>query len=197
MSRLSETLVYLRKRDDLTQKALSEKINVSRSLIAMYEKDVRAPSLENLEAIADAFNVSIDFLVGHVDSGEHSKIFTSNLKRIIDSSDKHDLEAAGIDLYEVDLIIKRVIPLTFDYACELSDQLGESIDSMLGIEKSGIAEDAGLSEITKIFTLLDPDSRTKLLELGHLYAKTKELDVCLIICAEQLLRKHYKLTIFR
>ena len=63
MSRLSETLVYLRKRDDLTQKALSEKINVSRSLIAMYEKDVRAPSLENLEAIADAFNVSIDFLV--------------------------------------------------------------------------------------------------------------------------------------
>ena len=39
MSRLSETLVYLRKRDDLTQKALSEKINVSRSLIAMYEKD--------------------------------------------------------------------------------------------------------------------------------------------------------------
>lgn len=170
MSRLSETLVYLRKRDDLTQKALSEKINVSRSLIAMYEKDVRAPSLENLEAIADAFNVSIDFLVCHVDSGEHSKIFTSNLKRIIDSSDKHDLEAAGIDLYEVDLIIKRVIPLTFDYACELSDQLGESIDSMLGIEKSGIAEDAGLSEITKIFTLLDPDSRTKLLELGHLYA---------------------------
>jgi transcriptional regulator with XRE-family HTH domain len=167
VSRLSETLVYLRKRDDLTQKALSEKINVSRSLIAMYEKD---PSLENLEAIADAFNVSIDFLVGHVDSGEHSKIFTSNLKRIIDSSDKHDLEAAGIDLYEVDLIIKRVIPLTFDYACELSDQLGESIDSMLGIEKSGIAEDAGLSEITKIFTLLDPDSRTKLLELGHLYA---------------------------
>ena len=153
MSRLSETLVYLRKRDDLTQKALSEKINVSRSLIAMYEKDVRAPSLENLEAIADAFNVSIDFLVGHVDSGEHSKIFTSNLKRIIDSSDKHDLEAAGID-----------------YACELSDQLGESIDSMLGIEKSGIAEDAGLSEIKKIFTLLDPDSRTKLLELGHLYA---------------------------
>ena len=91
MSRLSETLVYLRKRDDLTQKALSEKINVSRSLIAMYEKDERAPSLENLEAIADAFNVSIDFLVGHVDSGEHSKIFTSNLKRIIDSSDRHDL----------------------------------------------------------------------------------------------------------
>ena len=73
-------------------------------------------------------------------------------------------------MYEVDLIIKGVIPLTFDYACELSDQLGESIDSMLGIEKSGIAEDAGLSEITKIFTLLDPDSRTKLLELGHLYA---------------------------
>ena len=73
-------------------------------------------------------------------------------------------------MYEVDLIIKGVIPLTFDYACELSDQLGESIDSMLEIEKSGIAEDAGLSEITKIFTLLDPDSRTKLLELGHLYA---------------------------
>ena len=178
MSRLSETLVYLRKRDDLTQKALSEKINVSRSLIAMYEKDVRAPSLENLEAIADAFNVSIDFLVGHVDSGEHSKIFTSNLKRIIDSSDKYDLEAAGIDLYEVDLIIKRVIPLTFDYACELSDQLGESIDSMLGIEKSGIAEDAGLSEITKIFTWSPLCKRSTQKRRNLMYASSSAPSSC-------------------
>lgn len=170
MSRLSETLIYLRKRDDLTQKALSEKINVSRSIIAMYETGERVPSLENLETIADAFNVSIDFLVGHVDTGEHSKVFIANLKRIIDSSDAHDLESVGIDLYEVDLIIKRIIPLTFDHACEISDQLGESIDSMLGIEKPGTTEDAGLSEIIKIFTSLDSDSRTKLLELGHLYA---------------------------
>ena len=170
MSRLSETLVYLRKRDDLTQKALSEKINVSRSIIAMYEKDERAPSLENLEAIADVFNVSIDFLVGHVDSGEHSRTFIENLKRIIEDSDKHDLAAAGIDLYEVGLVIKGAIPLTFDYACELSDQLGESIDSMLGMKEPDIEKDAGLSEISKIFTSLDPDSRTKLLELAHLYA---------------------------
>lgn len=170
MSRLSETLSYLRKRDNLTQSALSEKINVSRSLIAMYEKGERAPSLENLEAIADVFNVSIDFLTGHVDSGEHSKVFTANLDRIISSASLHDLEAAGIDLYEVNLIIKGAIPLTFDYACELADQLGETIDSMLNIEKPDTANDAGLAEITQLFTSLDPDSRTKLLELGHLYA---------------------------
>lgn len=170
MSRLSETLVYLRKRDDFTQESLADRMGVSRSLIAMYESGQREPSLENLEAIADTFNVSIDFLVGHVDSGEHSKIFIDSLKRIIDAHDRSELEAAGIDPYEVDLVIKGAIPLTFDHACELADQLGESIDSLLGIEQPGTANDAELSEITKVFTSLDPDSRTKLLELGHLYA---------------------------
>lgn len=173
MSRISETLVYLRKRDKLTQEALAEKLNVSRSIIAMYENGRRDPSLENLEAIADEFNVSIDFLVGPVDSGDHTKVFISNLERIINSNDKHDLEAAGINTYEVDLIVKGAIPLTFDYACELSDKLGESIDSMLGIEKPSIENDAGLLELSQIFTLLDQDNRAKLLELCHLYANAQ------------------------
>ena len=169
MSKFSDTLVYLRKRDGLSQQELADKIGMSRSVIGMYESDQRMPSFEVLEAIADTFNVNIDFLVGHVDSGESSKIFRSNLARIVDNSNKADLEAAGINTYEVNLIISGAIPLSFDHACQLADQLGESLDSMMGIKKPAIPKDDGVDEVSKIFSALSPENRSKLLELSRLY----------------------------
>lgn len=170
MSKFSDILVYLRKRDKLSQQELATKLGVSRSIVGMYETDQRMPSFEVLEAIADTFNVNIDFLVGHVDSGTYSKVFRNNLAQIIENLPRADIIAAGINEYELDLIINGAIPLSFDYACEISDQLGESIDRMLGNEeKAATLEDDGLVEIAEIFTALTPDNRSKLLELSRLY----------------------------
>ena len=123
MSKFSEMLVYLRKRDRLSQQELATKLGVSRSVVGMYETDQRMPSFEVLEAIADTFNVNIDFLVGHNDSGDHSHVFRENLARIIETKNHADLISAGINTYEINLIINGSIPLTFDCACELCDQL--------------------------------------------------------------------------
>ncbi len=168
MSKFSEMLIYLRKRAGLSQQELADKIQMSRSVIGMYESDQRMPSYDALEAIADTFNVNIDLLVGHVDSGESSCTFIDNLAHIIETSNKEDLLAAGVDLYEVNLVISRAIPLTFDHACQLADQLGETLDSMMGIEKptNTVGE---LDELNEVFTALSPDNRAKLLELSRLY----------------------------
>lgn len=170
MSKFSDMLVYLRKRDKLSQQELATRLGVSRSVVGMYETDQRMPSFEVLEAIADTFNVNIDFLVGHTDSGDYSRVFRNNLAHIIESKPKADLLAAGINEYEIGLIINGAIPLTFDCACEICDQLGESLDTMLGTEeKTATPEDDGLGEIGAIFTALTPDNRSKLLELSRLY----------------------------
>lgn len=169
MSKFSDTLVYLRKRDNISQQELANKIGMSRSIIGMYESDQRMPSFEVLEAIADVFNVNIDFLVGHVDSGEYSQIFRNNLAALIANADRSDLIAAGIDLYEVDLIIDGAISLSFDLACQLADQLGETLDYMLGIEEPATATSDEFSVAVEIFKQLSPDNRAKLLELGRLY----------------------------
>lgn len=64
MSRCSEMLIYLRKRAGLSQVELSDKINLSRSAISMYETAKREPNLETLEIFADFYNVDMNTLTG-------------------------------------------------------------------------------------------------------------------------------------
>ena len=55
-------LAKLRKENDLTQKELAEKNNISKSSIAMYESGKRVPSLKKAKLLADFFDVSIDYI---------------------------------------------------------------------------------------------------------------------------------------
>lgn len=170
MSKFSDRLVYLRKRDRLSQQELATKLGVSRSVVGMYETGQRMPSFEVLEAIADTFNVNISFLIGQVDNGEYSRTFRNNLAAVLENRPKSDLSAAGINEYELGLIINGSVPLTFDHACEICDQLGESLDMMLqDKEKTATPEDDGLGELRSIYSLLSPDNRSKLIELSRLF----------------------------
>jgi len=60
----SETLRYLRKRAGMSQEELGAKIGVKKSAVSMYERGERKPSYEVLEAVADCFNVDMDYLTG-------------------------------------------------------------------------------------------------------------------------------------
>lgn len=48
----------------LTQAELAKRLSISRSTVGMYESGERVPRHEDLEAIADFFNVDIDYLLG-------------------------------------------------------------------------------------------------------------------------------------
>lgn len=65
MSRFSDMLFYLRRREGLSQAELAEKLGISKSTVSMYEHDERKPSFEMLEAIADFFNINMDTLAGN------------------------------------------------------------------------------------------------------------------------------------
>lgn len=64
MASFKEMLKYLRNRDNLSQSELAEKLGVAKSTISMYEVGKREPDFETLEAIADLFNVDMNFLLG-------------------------------------------------------------------------------------------------------------------------------------
>jgi repressor LexA len=59
-----DALKQLRLESKLTQKELAHIIGVSESTIGMYERNQREPAFEVLEAIADYFNVDMDYLTG-------------------------------------------------------------------------------------------------------------------------------------
>lgn len=64
MGNFQSVLKSLRKSNNLTQEDLAKALKVSRSTIGMYENGSREPDYETLEAIADYFNVYIDYLLG-------------------------------------------------------------------------------------------------------------------------------------
>lgn len=64
MSTFSERLKLLRSEKGWSQQRLADELGVSKSSVNMYERGEREPSFETTEAIADSFNVDMDFLYG-------------------------------------------------------------------------------------------------------------------------------------
>ena len=68
MGNFNDMLKYLRTREKMSQAELADKLGVSKSTVGMYELGKREPDFETLEAIADLFNVDMNFLLGKVGS---------------------------------------------------------------------------------------------------------------------------------
>lgn len=60
-------LKNLRVARGLTQSELATRLGLQRSRISMYELGQREPDFETIEAIADFFNVDVDYLLGRTD----------------------------------------------------------------------------------------------------------------------------------
>ena len=71
MGSFASVFKNLRIKSGLTQQEMASRLNISRSSIGMYESGEREPSFELLEAIADYFNVDMNYLLGKHDLSEH------------------------------------------------------------------------------------------------------------------------------
>lgn len=69
-----ERLKMLRDEKGLSQSKFAEVLNVSKSSINMYERGEREPGADKLEAIADFFNVDLDYLYGRTDVRNKSQL---------------------------------------------------------------------------------------------------------------------------
>ena len=64
----SDIILELRKSRQWTQSQLAKELNVGDSTIAMWENGSRTPTRAKYEAIADLFNVDLDYLYGKTDT---------------------------------------------------------------------------------------------------------------------------------
>lgn len=84
-------LKLLRKEKGISQQRLADAIGVTQPSINKYENHNIEPELEVLKRLADFFNTSIDYIVGHTDVKqkiEHTEYYALN-----------DREAALIKMY--------------------------------------------------------------------------------------------------
>jgi len=97
---VSEKIKELRKQAKLSQEALAEKLNVSRQAVTKWETGAGLPDIDNLIAISELFNLSIDDLVGtnKVNSVvEKEYIYESVTEYDIDCQKDFDITFMGAD----------------------------------------------------------------------------------------------------
>ena len=66
--KLTDSLKRFRKEFNLTQRAVADSAGMRQSAYSRYEQGIREPAYRQLRSIADAFNISIDYLVGRTDN---------------------------------------------------------------------------------------------------------------------------------
>lgn len=75
----------LRKQHKISQEELSRRLEMSQSTVAMWEKGKRDPDTAMISKLANLFNVSTDYLLGHTDAPKdllNSGMSANRLKEI-------------------------------------------------------------------------------------------------------------------
>jgi transcriptional regulator with XRE-family HTH domain len=101
---LSDRITSLRKQKEMSQTDLAKAAGVSREIIGRYERGEALPSIEVAKKIADAFVVSLDYLVGE---GINASFDKKNLKRLEDI-EKLDTDTKEKIYFVIDNIIQNV-----------------------------------------------------------------------------------------
>ncbi len=73
MEKLGSKLRKLRKENNLTLRELGDKLNLSFSILAMYERSERVPPVDKLKMIADFYNVTVDYLLTDKENSRNNK----------------------------------------------------------------------------------------------------------------------------
>ena len=64
MSKLGDRIRIIRKKRGISQSQLADELDITRSAVGNYERGVREPDVDTIEAIADILDVSIADLMG-------------------------------------------------------------------------------------------------------------------------------------
>lgn len=73
MPSFGEILRHLREQADISQEDLGKAVKCAKSTISQYELNKRNPDLNTLTAIADYFDISVDYLLGRTDKKSFSE----------------------------------------------------------------------------------------------------------------------------
>jgi transcriptional regulator with XRE-family HTH domain len=95
-------ITQLRGKFNLSQSELADKSTVSRVMIGKYERGEAVPSIEAAKKIADAFEVSLDYLVGEGINATFDKKNVNRLQEI--ESMKPEYKASLLNI--IDSVIR-------------------------------------------------------------------------------------------
>lgn len=102
MIAIGERIIQLRKAKNWSQDDLAKEINASRVMVGKYERADSSPSIDVIVKLAEAFDVSVDYLLG---VGLHARYSKDVLERVDDIENLPEDERQRIFDY-IDLVTR-------------------------------------------------------------------------------------------
>ena len=144
MMKLSEKILYCRKRAGLSQEALAERLGVSRQAVSKWETGEAMPETGKLAALASALGVSVDWLLSEDEPEEaraQSGDWTEGLPRMIGRMAKRWGWLAGVYMAVVGALFAGLGLL----ARSITSRMFDAFDTGLGYD-SGFGMMGGFSD---------------------------------------------------
>ena len=147
----------------MSQEELAKKIGYkSKSSINKIELGFRVLTQSKIKAIADALDTTPSYIMGWDEEASRNEWASKN-------ADPADLEAAGISVQEIEEELSGSDSISLVTACAIADELGESLDSLLGhtpkemIKAALQQEDGQTAEIIELLLDLPADRQQEAL----------------------------------
>lgn len=144
MATFKERLRQLRKSKKLNQTELAKELDVSKSLISMYESGQRTPPIDTLELITDYFNVDFAYILGQSDipnsfTKEQDDSFIkqlNELKMIQGQTEEYIRSQDNLgNLWNPTMVFEIVMPIIKNYASRRILKLVEITDDNSDIKE--------------------------------------------------------------
>lgn len=169
--KLSEKLKKYRKTFNLSQEQLAEKLNVSRQVVTKWESENGIPEIGNLKALADLFNVSVDFLLDDEKTVEYPIIKEKYILEKNNYSNRYD--------YAVSYLKERYADNSSIYALTQTENgernLVTKIFSFLTIGVSDISYITQWFSDLAIWFIVENDKQKFLIKVTKEFIETREL----------------------
>jgi len=148
----------------LSVDTLAEKIGKNRATVYRYESDdIENLPLSIIEALSSALKTTPAYLMGwESEQDEWTKSFCKSVDEELTLSECNELDCLelGINYYRLQEVSEGVNQIMLSEACDIANELGCSLDSMVGIETSAIDENTDkVNEFIELFNKLTEEQQ--------------------------------------
>lgn len=157
---MNEKIKALRLQRGLTLEQVGDYVGVGKSTVRKWEngmiENMRRDKIAKLAAI---LGTTPDYLMGwNASQDEWSSSFCKSLSQELAIIDKADLEASGVDIHRIESVSSGNVPISLSEACNIADELGSSLDHMVGLKSF----DSKTTEFLTLFSKLSTEQRKML-----------------------------------